>query len=368
MTANSVPRLSPSQRRAIRRAVSDWYAQHARRLPWREDPTPYRVWVCEIMAQQTRIETVLPYFERFLARFPGVHDLAAATEDEVLALWSGLGYYRRARHLHRAARVVVDEYGGAIPADPHELQRLPGIGRYTAGAIASIAFDRAAPILDGNVARLLARVFAISKVLSTGEARKELWVLADELVPEEHPGAFNQGMMELGALVCTATSPGCPACPLRPHCLAQAQGLVEVIPVKGKAAAPLPVYFAAAALRREGRVLLVRNPGDGLFGGLWMLPQVEVRKSWPAHRQREQLRTHLRDRFAIDMIAGDLLGRIEHTLSHRLLYTRFYACEIPFKGVLPISNGARWVQPSAPNRHLGLAAYTRKFLRFLVEE
>ncbi|MFO0749566.1 MAG: A/G-specific adenine glycosylase [Myxococcota bacterium] len=250
----------------LRASLRAWYLRQKRALPWRDAPTPYRVWVSEIMLQQTQVATVLPYFERFVTAFPSVERLAAADESEVMTLWSGLGYYRRARMLHAAAKVVAAEHGGQLPASVDGLAALPGIGRYTAGAIASIAFGIRAPVLDGNVARVLSRLVALPDHIDGGPGQKALWALAEALVPSDDPSTHNQAMMELGALVCTPKSPACGSCPWAGACAAHAAGSELDYPSKKPRAAPKAV-FAVAGYLPEGlagdRVLLARRPPMG---------------------------------------------------------------------------------------------------------
>ena len=225
----------------------DWYRENAAALPWRADGDPYRVWLSEIMLQQTQVTTVIRYYERFLVAFPTVFDLAAAERDTVLKLWEGLGYYSRARNLHRAAQMVAGELGGQFPNTAEKLQDIPGIGRYTAGAIASIAFDEAAPILDGNVIRVFARLFDIDDDVTQTATKNHLWEIAEVLVPAENPGDYNQALMELGRTVCKPRNPLCEECPIRRFCEAYANGVQEQRPVKKKKS-------AHAALRRHRRV------------------------------------------------------------------------------------------------------------------
>ncbi|MCL5950211.1 MAG: A/G-specific adenine glycosylase, partial [Chloroflexi bacterium] len=224
----STSRLSPARARAFADRVLAWYAAHKRDLPWRRDAhDPYRVWISEALLQQTQVTTVIPYYERFLARFPTVASLAAARLDAVLKTWEGAGYYARARNLHRAAREIVTRFDGRVPSTVDELLSLPGIGRYTAGAIASIAYHRDAPVLDGNVIRVLCRYFGIREDPARAETQKELWAIAETLVPHGRAGDFNQGLMDLGAALCAPRQPACPACPLRRGCLARRLGLQE---------------------------------------------------------------------------------------------------------------------------------------------
>src|SRR5690349_6148043 len=236
----------------------EWYRAHRRDLPWRRTRDAYGIWVSEVMLQQTRVAVVVPYWERWMERFPGAAELAAAPLDDVLACWSGLGYYGRARNLHAGAREVVARYGGRVPGEAAELRTLPGVGRYTAGAIASIAFGRREPLVDGNVARVLARVYAVEEDVKSTAGQKRLWQLAGELVPDEAPGDFNQALMELGATVCTP-APRCEACPVAEACAARAAGRERELPVVGARAAdadkPL-LRTVAAWMERRGRLLL----------------------------------------------------------------------------------------------------------------
>ena len=266
---------------AVAHAVVEWYVGARRDLPWRRTRDPYAIWVSEIMLQQTRVATVIPYWERWMARFPTVRALAGAPLDDVLAAWAGLGYYSRARNLHRGAAEVVERFGGALPPTAAGLRDVPGIGAYTAGAIASIAFGERAPLVDGNVARVLARVFAIDADVKSADGNRAIWALAGDVVGAladgAAPGDLNQGLMELGATVCSPTAaPACLACPLAASCRARAegrQGELPVLPPRPREA-ELPLLARTALWITDGdRVLLARRRPAGLFGGLWELPQ-----------------------------------------------------------------------------------------------
>jgi A/G-specific adenine glycosylase len=209
----------------------EWFRVHQRPMPWRDDPSPYRVWVSEVMLQQTQVVTVIPYFERWIDRFADVATLASADESEILAMWSGLGYYRRARLLHRAAKVVMEEWGGRLPTSSAELLTLPGVGRYTAGAIASIAFGERVAAVDGNVIRVATRLFAIARPARTGSVQREIWSLIGDMVPASAPSEFNQALMELGSLVCTPRKPACGSCPLSEACKGREQGIQSSLPI-----------------------------------------------------------------------------------------------------------------------------------------
>ena len=247
-----------------------WYDQHAAPLPWRENQDAYRVWLSEIMLQQTQVETVIPYFARFLAAFPTVHALAAAPLDSVLKLWEGLGYYSRARNLHQAAQKVSQDLGGQFPQTLEGLLLLPGIGRYTAGAISSIAFNQPAPLLDGNVIRVFARLTDLDADVTQPAVKESLWKLAEEWLDRTRPGDYNQSLMELGRVVCKPRAPLCASCPVSQHCKAFANGTQNLRPVKKRKAAT-PHYDVAAGMvwNDAGQVLIAQRPLDGLLGGLW---------------------------------------------------------------------------------------------------
>jgi A/G-specific adenine glycosylase len=264
-------------RRQLRRAILAWFDRHKRDLPWRRDRDPYRIWVSEIMLQQTQVATVVPYFERFLAAFPTIPALAAADEQAVLRLWEGLGYYRRARDLHRAARRLVADHGGRFPDDPEAVAALPGIGRYTLGAILSQAFDRRLPILEANSQRVLCRVLGETGDPREGPVRRRLWAAAEELLPRQRVGDFNQALMELGALVCTPVAPRCPECPLAGVCEARRQGKQEEIPRRAAAPESVLVQEAAVVVRRGERVLLAQRPANASrWAGMWEFPHGPV--------------------------------------------------------------------------------------------
>ena len=300
---------------ALEQALGRWFDAHARDLPWRRTRDPYAIWVSEIMLQQTRVETVVPYYERFIARFPDVSALARASCDDVLASWSGLGYYRRARSLWLAARELQMRRGGELPRTASELRLLQGVGAYTAGAIASIAFDLREPVVDGNVARVLARLCRIDDDVASSAGRRRLWELARSLVPVGRPGRFNQALMELGATVCTPERPACERCPVRARCQARAAGRVHELPVVGARCRPRTVSLVAAVVYagadRGAMWLGQRRPG-GLYGGLWEPPMVEAVDLGAA-----------RGALAAYGIARRLrlgpVGEVEHLLTHRRL-------------------------------------------------
>lgn len=290
-----------------------WYAVNARRLPWRANRDPYRVWVSEVMLQQTRVETVIPYYRRWLKRFPSLKALAAAPLRDVLKHWEGLGYYARARNLHRAARKVAAEMGGQLPRDPAALQTLPGVGRYTAAAIASIAFDAPLAVLDGNVKRVLARAFNLTDDVNSAAGEKRLWALAGRLLPPRRAADYNQAIMDLGATVCRPKAPNCPACPLLGLCEAQLLGVQEARPaVKKKASLP-HYHMAAGIIRKNGRVLIAQRPADNLLGGLWEFPGGRRRRG---EALPDCLQRALREALGVEVAVGAHRLTLKHAFTH----------------------------------------------------
>jgi A/G-specific adenine glycosylase len=316
------------------------------------------------MLQQTRVETVVPYWERFLARFPDVQALADADRDDVLGAWAGLGYYSRARNLHRAAREVVDRYDGKLPADVESLRSLPGVGRYTAGAVASIAFDRQEPILDGNVTRVLSRLRGIRDDVGLPEVTARLWEEAGNLARGESPGDLNQALMELGARVCTPRAPRCPACPVAMHCVAWRAGDADQLPVKTPRGRPRSVEGIAVWLTRRSRALAVRRPSEGLLGGLWDLPGGEL---GAAERPRDGARRIVTERLGLDPEELQPVGILEHVFTHRRLRLHVLrgaarAGRVQRRGF----DAHRWLSPAALVR-LPHGVVTAKALRLLGE-
>ncbi len=341
MTTTDPSRADLSERsiRTIRNALLEWYDRNRRDLPWRKRDDAYGIWLSEIMLQQTRVETVIPYYERFLAAYPTIEGLAAADLDDVLARWSGLGYYRRARALHETARIVVREHGGRFPRDPQEVLALPGVGRYTAGAISSIAHGIPEPIVDGNVIRILARWLRLGA--DTKPAR--YWDLAARLVPDDRPGDFNQAMMELGATVCTPRSPSCETCPVRGDCAAAAAGDPEAYPVVAKRGENVAETSTLVVVRRNGRLLLTRSQARPLMKDLWEFP------TCPSEGNRSDEASRLvRKGYGRRFEPRTALPEIRHSIMNRRILLR------PVLGVIdrgPITPAdpaeeTRWILPS----------------------
>lgn len=351
----------------LRRLLLRWYKKSARDLPWRRTRDPYAIWVSETMLQQTTVEAVLPYYGRFLARYPGVIALSQSREDDLLALWSGLGYYRRARNMRAAASLIVERYSGRFPASLEELRALPGIGRYTAGAIGSIVFGLRAAVVDGNVARVLTRLYALPAGdggAGNGPKDADLWRIAEEIVPSNSPGDWNQALMELGARICRPSAPACPACPVATICRALAAGdPVRFSPMK-KRPPSVEIRAHLVAIERRGRILLVRRPASELLGGLWELPGTlasalrdtvareprrwEVREGERRVRvtgPREASSFQLGAELGFEPVRLERIGTVSHSVTHRRLTLDLWRAGAPAR--IPSS-----LRRSRSERHL----------------
>ena len=351
--------MTPKQ---FQRAVLGWYDRHGRKdLPWQQQITPYRVWVSEIMLQQTQVSTVIPYFERFMHRFPDVQALARAPVDDVLHHWTGLGYYARARNLHKAAQKVVQEFAGEFPADIDALTSLPGVGRSTAGAIASLAMNLRAPILDGNVKRVLARFYAIDGYPGERAVEQQLWHHAENLTPHTRLRDYTQVMMDLGATLCTRSKPRCDDCPLQKSCRAFADNGMHLYPGrKAKKALPTRRTWMLLLEDAEGRVLLEQRPPAGLWGGLWCPPQSDD------DDQDNALRTLLRER-GLRRRKVEALAPFRHTFSHFHLDIQPLRVRVTPSANAVADDSRRWIHPHTPGR-LGLAAPVKALLQRLADD
>jgi A/G-specific adenine glycosylase len=350
---------------AVRERLVAWYRDAGRDLPWRASRDAYRILVSEMMLVQTTVAAVIPFFERFVTRFPDAAALARADEAEVVKAWEGLGYYRRARQLHAAARTIVREHSGVMPTDPAAVRALPGVGRYIAGAILSFAMDLPEPIVEANSQRVLARLLAIRDDTKLASTNERLWQAASRLVPPENPGAFNQALMDLGALVCTPREPGCLICPLSPLCQARRLGLQDQLPISRPKAPPLPVTEAAVIVARAGRVLILQRAPGGLWERFWEFPTVHLEGVNPAGRPTGDpgdLRAPIKLMTAITARISPPTKTILYSVTkHRVklivhLATASSGDATPGLGFL----SARWVEPkhlgefvfSSPNRRL----------------
>lgn len=299
--------ISNSPDRAPVQALLSWYDRVKRELPWRKTSDPYRILVSEVMLQQTQVKTVLDYYERFLECFPDVHALAAADQERGLEVWKGLGYYRRARNLHACARRIVAEMGGRVPETFAELRRLPGVGDYTAAAVASIAFGQAKGVVDGNVLRVMARFLGIEEPIDDANTKRRIQEAVDGMICRDRPGDFNQALMELGATVCTPQRPRCDACPLSPGCVGRLQADVERLPVRRRKQQVSRSRRSVAVVERDGEVLLMKRPPDGLLGGMWEflnLEQVSTRRGVQADQAAAKWQGERRARSSYDPAMG----------------------------------------------------------------
>jgi A/G-specific adenine glycosylase len=303
----------------------DWYERHRRDLPWRHSRDPYAIWVAEIMLQQTRVDTVIEYYERFLTRFPSIHALANAPLDDVLKAWEGLGYYARARNLHKAAGRVLRECGGRLPSTTEELLALPGIGRYTAAAIASIAFEQDTIALDGNLNRVLCRLFAIDDDPGRPNTQRMLETLAIAMLPPGEASHFNQALMDLGALICTPTNPRCLLCPLMRHCKARQEGIQNDLPIRAtRTSRPKRDVTAGVIWDGNGQFLITQRPLDGMLGGLWEFPGG---KRKPGEDLSACLQREIQEELAIEIQVNDLLCTVEHSFTHFHMLLYVYDCQ-----------------------------------------
>jgi A/G-specific adenine glycosylase len=355
--------LKPRSLRTFQSRLLAWFRAHRRKLPWRASRDPYRVWVAEIMLQQTRIAAVIPYYDRFLRRFPDVRALARARQPEVLKFWSGLGYYSRARNLHAAAKTIVAKHNGEFPRDLGPALSLPGIGNYTAAAVLSIAYDEPFAVLDGNVARVLARLGAIRGDLREPRAWRSLSNAAQQLLARGAASDWNQALMELGETICTPQSPRCAACPINRWCEAHTQGLANEIPAPRKKRASVNIKIAAAILRdRQGHTLLVKEPGAHdhvLFSRMWQFPAVAVKRN-----ARSELTKHLRTTLGMNGITLEALREARHGVTFRKVTLLPFLAQVD---QLPASAGARGrVLPLEKIARVPISSATRKIAASLV--
>lgn len=302
-----------------------WYEKSHRQMPWRGHPDAYAVWISEAMLQQTRVDTVIPYFHRWMQHFPDIHSLAQSSEQDVLAVWEGLGYYTRARNLRKAAQMISEKFNGVLPQTTAELTSLPGIGAYTAAAISSIAFGNDEAVLDGNVKRVLARVFNRETPINTPAGEKAFWQLARELLPIGKAGEYNQAVMDLGATICTPRSPACSSCPLSEVCESRRLGLQQFLPIK-LARPPIPHYFVSAAvIQRDNTVLIARRPASGLLAGMWEFPGGKIEEN---ETPQQALTREIREELGCTIQVGTELGLYRHAYTHFRVTLRAFMCTL----------------------------------------
>ena len=317
------PFLKRSHVTAIQKALRNWYQQHHRHLPWRDTQDPYRIWVSEVMLQQTQVKTVIPYFERFTCAFPDIRSLARADPQTVLKQWEGLGYYRRIHHLMQAARDVVRNMDGRLPTNREAFRALPGVGDYIANAVMSIAFDQPWAVVDGNVKRVLARLFGLEDPVNASKSHPRFQALANGLLDTDDPSIHNQAVMELGALICTPRNPDCQNCPLATKCLAYRKNMVDRLPLRVRKA-PVPEHaMVAGIVFKRKKILLVRRPDEGFLGGLWEFPGTRRRDQESASSACVRA---IRDHTGLSVTMGGALGRVRHAYTHFRITLEVFAC------------------------------------------
>jgi len=321
--------------------ILDWYQLHARDLPWRHTKDPYQIWISEIMLQQTRVESVIPYYKRWMDSYRSVEELALAEEDHLLSKWEGLGYYARVQNIHKTAKIIAEKYLGKFPQNLEEVQSLPGIGRYTAGAILSIAFNKKAPILDGNIRRVFTRYFNIDTPIHTKQTETILWQLSEDLIPKTNPGDFNQALMELGALVCRPKNPLCDLCPLQPSCISNQLNIQSDRPVRKPKSTIPHLQVAAGIVLDNSQVLLAKRPHGGLLGGLWEYPGGTQESG---ETLVETLSREFMEELTIKIEVGNYIGTFHHAYTHYKVTLHAYFCKFLSQNIqLNFHTDVAWV-------------------------
>lgn len=327
----------------IRQALLQWFYTNKRDLPWRDTRDPYLIWVSEIMLQQTKVDTVIPYYNAFVKQYPTIDHLAIAEEERVLKLWEGLGYYSRAKNLHRGVKEVKEVYRGEVPNDKDTLLKIPGIGDYTAGAILSIAFQQGEPAIDGNVLRVITRIFRIFEDISKVSTKRKVTDIVKELIPDNDPSAFNQGLMELGALICTPKSPKCESCPILSSCESKKNEEQLYLPIKKKKKSIPNVYRISLIMADHQHILLKKRPKEGLLADLWELPSIELEQKLSSPLTKEEWQWRVHDQIGKELRLGEKWGSLEHTFSHKkwlieVYYATFLTADFPNENC----NDDRW--------------------------
>jgi A/G-specific adenine glycosylase len=358
--------IPPPDWKKAESALCGWYRKNARDLPWRQDPSPYKVWISEVFLQQTQVKTVVSRYQQWMSRFPDTESLAAASEDEVARAFEGLGYYSRAGNLHKTARVLMEKHGGALPGDMDTLRGLPGIGPYTAAAIASIAYGQDAAAADANVERVIARFADAPFPMKSRDGQKILETVLASLLPPDRAGEFNQAMMDLGALVCTPKAPACHACPLAPWCLSLARNTVAARPVRAPRPKTTAIEVAAAVIRRGEAVLVQKRPEGGRMAGLWEFPGGKLE---PGETPGEAVVREIREELALTVVCGKKLISIRHAYTRFRVHLHVFECVLSPPGQTPVANAAseiRWASRGELER-LAFPAADRRLVRLLEE-
>jgi len=344
----------------------NWFQVNQRDLPWRRTYDPYQVWISEVMLQQTQMDRAVEFFQRWMRRFPDLHHLCAASEQEVLKCWEGLGYYSRAKNIRKCADILVKYHNGQLPKSCEELKKLPGIGPYTAGAISSIGYNKNAVVVDGNIGRLFARIFNIDRQLGSSAVTRLLWQKADEILPHGRARDFNQALMEIGALVCTPKKPACSTCPVQKACFAYRYDVVHARPVKGKTSQIIPIFMATGVLVDRGRIFIQQRMDKDIWGGLWEFPGGSIERG---ETPQEAVVREFREETGYSV---NLEDKITTTLHH---YTRYkvtlhgFFCSLEVEPVLPILTSAqnfRWAAPHELDQY-GFPSGHRKLIHYIEE-
>jgi A/G-specific adenine glycosylase len=352
-------RVNPAKKQQIQQALMRWYQTHQRRLPWRDSTDPYRIWVSEVMLQQTQVNTVIPYFHRFLTAFPSIRELAGADLDAVLKLWEGLGYYARARNLHKAARQVVSLLEGHIPKRFADFKALPGVGDYIGSAVMSISFGKPHAVVDGNVKRVLSRLFCLDMPVNHSSAHGTFKPLAEALLDRKDPGEFNQAVMELGALICTPGSPDCTSCPLTGLCCASNESRIRDFPVKLARKKTPCHHISTGIVIKQGRLLITRRKPDGLLGGLWEFPGGKVKNNETA---RAACIREIKEETGLTVRIFDFLTRVKHAYTHFKIEMDVFFCDyLSGDVVLDGPVDFKWIDPSDIRRF----AFPKANLKFI---
>lgn len=328
--------------------ILHWFHHHQRDLPWRRTQDPYYIWISEVMLQQTQVDTVIPYYHRFITSFPKPVDLAYADEETVLKTWEGLGYYSRARNLQKGVREVVEQYGGKVPDNKKDILSIKGIGPYTAGAVLSIAYHQPEPAVDGNVMRVLSRVLLIDDDIAKARTRRTFENIIYQLIPEGDPSGFNQGLMEIGALVCKPRQPKCDICPISKHCLAYAEGAQAEYPVKKKKAPPRPLTFAVVILHdQDGRILIEKRPDQGLLANLWEFPMISLQPD--QENPVKVIKEQFKECYGYTIKPKETKKVVNHIFSHIKWQLNVYEGDI-IKSISNNGDKIRWVMPNELER------------------
>ncbi len=357
--------IDPILKKHIQKQIISWYKKNKREMPWRNTKDPYRIWISETMLQQTQVHTVMPYYQRFVSEFPSVDMLAKARIDQVMKSWEGLGYYGRARNLHKAAQEIMSRFGGRIPDHEKDLLSLPGIGRYTVGAILSIAFEKSVPVLDGNIIRLLSRIFHVTDPVDHVKTKNLLWSLSEQIIPKNRIRDFNQGLMELGAIICKLKNPLCVDCPLSKVCEANRLSIQTELPVRSPKK-KIPHYdVTAGIIWKKGKFLITLRPSKGLLGGLWEFPGG---KQKAGESLEDCLKREIREELNIDIEVKNLLVSVKHAYTHFRITLHVFDCRyIGGKIRLNGCEAYRWIGPDELD-HFALPGADRKVIQLLTSK